>query len=343
MIVLGIETSCDETAAAIVDSEHQILSESIYSQIKIHEKYLGVVPELAARSHIDRCDKVIIDTINKANLSLSKIDAIAATAGPGLLGGLLVGLTMAKSISLATKKPFIAINHLDGHALTPRLSHNVNFPYLLLLISGGHSMFLSVEGPGEYILLGQSIDDALGEAFDKTGRLLGLGYPGGPEIEKIAINGDPYRFIFPHPLRGRKNCDLSFSGLKTSVRQTAEKLSPLSSKDKEDIAASFQSTICKIIEERLINAIKLFSSYHPKARTLAAAGGVASNTVIRNTLERVANNSNFDLFVPSPKLCTDNGVMVAWAGIEHRLLGRKSDYNFDVKARWPLGGNCYEF
>ena len=343
MIVLGIETSCDETAAAVVSSEREILSESIYSQIKTHEKYLGVVPELAARSHIDHCSAVVKDAINKANLSISQVDVIAATAGPGLLGGLLVGLTTAKAISLAAKKPFIAINHLDGHALTPRLSHSLEFPYLLLLISGGHSMFLAVEGPGKYKLLGQSIDDALGEAFDKTGRLLGLGYPGGPAIEKIAVNGDPFRFKLPHPLKGRDNCDFSFSGLKTAVRQTAEKLSPLTLKDREDIAASFQYTICKIIEERLKNAIREYIEYYPNDRRLAASGGVASNNMIRKTLLNLAEKNSFDLFIPEPKLCTDNGAMIAWAGVEHSLLGHKSDYSFDVRARWPLGENCYEF
>ena len=343
MIVLGIETSCDETAAAVVSSEREILSESIYSQIKTHEEYLGVVPELAARSHIDHCSAVVKDAINKANLSISQVDAIAATAGPGLLGGLLVGLTTAKAISLAAKKPFIAINHLDGHALTPRLSHSLEFPYLLLLISGGHSMFLAVEGPGKYKLLGQSIDDALGEAFDKTGRLLGLGYPGGPAIEKIAVNGDPFRFRLPHPLKGRDNCDFSFSGLKTAVRQTAEKLSPLTLKDREDIAASFQYTICKIIEERLKNAIREYIEYYPNDRRLATSGGVASNNMIRKTLLNLAEKNSFDLFIPEPKLCTDNGAMIAWAGVEHSLLGYKSDYSFDVRARWPLGENCYEF
>ena len=343
MIVLGIETSCDETAAAVVSSEREILSESIYSQIKTHEEYLGVVPELAARSHIDHCSAVVKDAINKANLSISQVDAIAATAGPGLLGGLLVGLTTAKAISLAAKKPFIAINHLDGHALTPRLSHSLEFPYLLLLISGGHSMFLAVEGPGKYKLLGQSIDDALGEAFDKTGRLLGLGYPGGPAIEKIAVNGDPFRFRLPHPLKGRDNCDFSFSGLKTAVRQTAEKLSPLTLKDREDIAASFQYTICKIIEERLKNAIQEYIEYYPNDRRLATSGGVASNNMIRKTLLNLAEKNSFDLFIPEPKLCTDNGAMIAWAGVEHSLLGHKSDYSFDVRARWPLGENCYEF
>jgi N6-L-threonylcarbamoyladenine synthase len=342
MIVLGIETSCDETASAIVSSNHEILSESIYSQIETHKEYLGVVPELAARSHIDHCDKVIKDTIDKANISIKDIDAIAATAGPGLLGGLLVGLTTAKSISLALKKPFVAINHLDGHALTPRLSHKLKFPYLLLLISGGHTMFLSVEGPGKYLVLGQSIDDAMGEAFDKTGRLLGLGYPGGPEIEKLSINGDIERFKFPQPLKGRNNCDFSFSGLKTSVRQTAEKLSPLSNKDKADIAASFQFTICEIIEERLKKAIDIFSNYHPNANNMAIAGGVASNSKIRETLKKMTKENNFKLFTPPPSLCTDNGAMIAWAGIEHRLLGRITDYSFDVKARWPLGENCYE-
>lgn len=342
MIVLGIETSCDETASAIVSSERKILSETIYSQITTHQEYLGVVPELAARSHIDHCDKVIKDTIAKANISIKEIDAIAATAGPGLLGGLLVGLTTAKSLSLALKKPFVAINHLDGHALTPRLSHKLEFPYLLLLISGGHTMFLAVKAPGNYTVLGQSIDDAMGEAFDKTGRLLGLGYPGGPEIEKLAIYGDSQRFKFPKPLYGRNNCDFSFSGLKTSVRQTAEKLAPLSKSDKADVAASFQFTICKIIEERLEKAINMFSKYHPQTKSMAIAGGVASNSMIRDTLNNIANKNNFSLYVPPPKLCTDNGAMIAWAGVEHRLIGRKNNYSFDVKARWPLGDNCYE-
>ena len=342
MIVLGIETSCDETASAIVNSDREILSESIYSQIKTHEEYLGVVPELAARSHIDHCDKVIKDTIEKANISIKDIDAIAATAGPGLLGGLLVGLTTAKSISLALKKPFVAINHLDGHALTPRLSYELDFPYLLLLISGGHTMFLSVKAPGNYIVLGQSIDDAMGEAFDKTGRLLGLGYPGGPEIEKLAVNGDAQRFKFPRPLYGRSNCDFSFSGLKTAVRQTAEKLPSLNKSDKADIAASFQFTVCKIIEERLVKAINVFSKYHPNAKNMAIAGGVASNSIIRETLNNIAIDNNFSLYIPPPKLCTDNGAMIAWAGVEHRLIGRETNYSFDVKARWPLGDNCYE-
>ena len=204
-------------------------------------------------------------------------------------------------------------------------------------------MFLAVEGPGKYKLLGQSIDDALGEAFDKTGRLLGLGYPGGPAIEKIAVNGDPFRFKLPHPLKGRDNCDFSFSGLKTAVRQTAEKLSPLTLKDREDIAASFQYTICKIIEERLKNAIREYIEYYPNDRRLAASGGVASNNMIRKTLLNLAEKNSFDLFIPEPKLCTDNGAMIAWAGVEHSLLGHKSDYSFDVRARWPLGENCYEF
>ena len=194
-----------------------------------------------------------------------------------------------------------------------------------------------------YKLLGQSIDDALGEAFDKTGRLLGLGYPGGPAIEKIAVNGDPFRFRLPHPLKGRDNCDFSFSGLKTAVRQTAEKLSPLTLKDREDIAASFQYTICKIIEERLKNAIREYIEYYPNDRRLATSGGVASNNMIRKTLLNLAEKNSFDLFIPESKLCTDNGAMIAWAGVEHSLLGHKSDYSFDVRARWPLGENCYEF
>jgi len=342
MIILGIETSCDETAAAVVNSDSTILAETIHSQIKMHEKYLGVVPELAARSHVDYCDKVVRNVLQKANLSIYDLDAIAATAGPGLIGGLLVGLTTAKAISLISNKPFLAINHLDGHALMPRFTNKLNFPYLLLLISGGHSMFLSVEGPGKYKLLGQSIDDALGEAFDKTGRLLGLGYPGGPAIEKNALKGNSYRFNFPRPLEGRNNCDLSFSGLKTAVWQIAEKLSPLSNQDRVDIAASFQNTVCKILEEKTQKAINLFLKIHPNSKYLAISGGVASNSNIKETLESVANKNNLSLVVPPSKLCTDNGVMIAWAGIEHKKIGYETDHNFDVRSRWPLGENCYE-
>ena len=342
MIVLGIETSCDETAAAVVNSNHEILSECIYSQIKIHEEYLGIVPELAARSHVDHCDKVIAEVLKKSNLSIFDMDAIAATAGPGLIGGLLVGLTSAKVLACAANKPFIGVNHLDGHALMPRLTDKLDFPYLLLLISGGHSMYLSVEAPGKYIVLGQSIDDALGEAFDKTGRLLGLGYPGGPAIEKISKNGIKNKFKFPHPLKGRDNCDFSFSGLKTSVRQLAEKRTPLSYKDKKDIAASFQQTICKIIEERTQKAISMFLKLHPGANVMSASGGVASNNSIKNALLQVAKKNNFKLHIPPAKLCTDNGIMIAWAGIEHRKIGYKSDYSFDALARWPLGEKTYD-
>tara|TARA_B100000686_G_scaffold101382_1_gene108587 strand:+ start:32658 stop:33689 length:1032 start_codon:yes stop_codon:yes gene_type:complete len=342
MIILGIETSCDETAAAIVNSNHEILSESIHSQIKIHEKYLGVVPELAARSHVDYCDKVVSKVLAEANLSIFDLDAVAATAGPGLIGGLLVGLTTAKAIALAANKPFLAINHLDAHALMPRFINKLDFPYMLLLISGGHSMFLSVEAPGKYQVLGKSIDDALGEAFDKTGRLLGLGYPGGPAIEKISVNGQYNKFNFPQPLKGRKNCDFSFSGLKTSVRQLTEKLSPLSDQDRADIASSFQHTICKIIEERTEKAINKFNKIHPHSRIMAASGGVASNKKIKEVLNKIAKKYNFDLLIPPAKLCTDNGTMIAWAGIEHKKIGYESNFNFDAKARWPLGAKCYE-
>jgi len=338
MIVLGIETSCDETAAALVNSEHKILSESIHSQLDIHQKYLGVVPEIAARSHVEYCDKIILDVFENIDIKIKDVDAIAATAGPGLIGGLLVGLTTAKAIAMSINKPFIAINHLVGHALTPRLTDKIKFPYLLLLISGGHSMFLSVEGPNKFKVIGNTIDDALGEAFDKTARLLGLGYPGGSELEKLAILGDKERFRFPEPLKGQKGCNFSFSGLKTSVRQTAEKLSPLSGQDKADIAASFQFTICKIIYERLSEAIKIFSNKNPNSKTLAAAGGVASNLAINNILKIIATEQGFELVVPPPRLCTDNGAMIAWAGIEYRLLGIEHDYDFDARARWSLEG-----
>ena len=336
MIVLGIETSCDETAAALVNSEYKVLSETIHTQTEVHEKYLGVVPELAARSHIEYCDKVITETFKKSGISLKDIDAVAATAGPGLIGGLLVGLTTAKAISLSANKPFIAINHLEGHALIPRLTDKINFPYLLLLISGGHTMFLSIEGVQKYILLGSTIDDALGEAFDKTARLLGLSYPGGASLEKLARNGNPEKIIFPQPLRGVKNCDFSFSGLKTSVRQTAEKMVPLSAQDKANIAASFQHTICKIIYEKSKEALKIFKKKNANSNTFAVSGGVASNLSIKSTLESLAKEENFKLVAPPPRLCTDNGVMIAWAGIELKNIGIQHSYEFDARARWPL-------
>ena len=311
MIVLGIETSCDETAAAVVSSEREILSESIYSQIKTHEEYLGVVPELAARSHIDHCSTVVKDAINKANLSISQVDAIAATAGPGLLGGLLVGLTTAKAISLAAKKPFIAINHLDGHALTPRLSHSLEFPYLLLLISGGHSMFLAVEGPGKYKLLGQSIDDALGEAFDKSAKILGLEYPGGPLIDKYAKKGNPEAFKFTKPRVG--DLEFSFSGLKSNILQVIQresKKNPDFIKDNlYDLCASIQHTIISILLEKIDNAVKKTG-----ITQIAIAGGVSANSGLRNALLEREKTHKWCVFIPKFEYCTDNAAMIAISG-----------------------------
>ena len=325
MIVLGIETSCDETASAIVNSDHEILSESIYSQIKTHEEYLGVVPELAARSHIDYCDKIIKATIAKANISIKEIDAVAATAGPGLLGGLLVGLTTAKSISLAINKPFVAINHLDGHALTPRLSHKLQFPYLLLLISGGHTMFLSVEGPGKYKVLGQSIDDAMGEAFDKTGRLLGLGYPGGPEIEHLALGGNTEKFKLPMPLTKKNNCDFSFSGLKTAALNTI-KNNKKTKTFMRDFSASFQHTVSKVLEIKILNSIKLLQKENIKINDFSICGGVAANKYLNTELQKLISTKKLNFHQVPLSLCTDNAAMIGWNAIEY-MKTRKIKFN----------------
>lgn len=335
MIVLGIETSCDETAAAIVQDDRTILSNVLVSQIAGHQPYGGVVPEKAARAHLDHLQPIIEQALQEADVSLDDLDGIAVTAGPGLIGGVLVGVMTAKAIAAAKNLPFMAVNHLEGHALTARLTHDLPFPFLLLLISGGHSQFLEVTGVGCYRLLGSTIDDAVGEAFDKVARLFGLSYPGGPALEKLALTGNGKRFDLPRPLKGRTGCDFSFSGLKTAVRMMAEKHTPLSPQDKADLAASFQEAVGDCLEERGKNAIQMLQE---PVQHFVVAGGVASNEALRSRLSTLCENQGLKFVAPPIGLCTDNAAMIAWVGIEKLRLGYKDELDFAPRPRWPLCG-----
>jgi N6-L-threonylcarbamoyladenine synthase len=341
MRILGIETSCDETAAAIVERDEAgkgtILSNVVRSQLEEHAAYGGVVPELAARAHVSHLDHIISRACADAGVSLAELDGIAATAGPGLIGGVLVGLTTAKALAASLGKPLIAVNHLEAHALTARLTDGLQFPYLLLLVSGGHSQFVLVRGVGQYERWGTTIDDALGEAFDKVAKLLGLGNPGGPEVERRAKSGDSLRFKFPRPLLREDRLDFSFSGLKTAVRLQAEAIAPLAAADVADICASFQVAVTEIVMQRAGMALQKFSAVLPDAMpTLVVAGGVAANQAIGDGLRRVAAREGARLVVPPIPLCTDNGAMVAWAGAERLALGDHDGFEIAAKARWPL-------
>jgi N6-L-threonylcarbamoyladenine synthase len=338
-LVLAFETSCDETAVAIVNSERKILAQNIYSQIKEHQPFGGVVPEIAARAHLPMLSPLLKRTLSDANISsYNQFSAIAATAGPGLIGGVMVGLMMAKAIAASAKLPFIAINHLEGHALTARLTHAVEFPYLLLLASGGHCQLLAIEDIGRYHLLGETLDDAAGEAFDKVAKMLGLPYPGGPAIEIAAKNGDENRFALPRAMTEKTGCDFSFSGLKTAVRRTLETSS--TAKDPQfiaDICASFQACVADIFANRLQHALQIFADKYGRNPRVVLAGGVAANVNIGNRLHEIAAQQNAELFIPPKELCTDNAAMIAWAGIERFQLGLTDALNFPPKARWPLG------
>ncbi len=336
-IVLGIETSCDETAAAVVarggDGAGRILSNVVLSQTEAHAAFGGVVPEIAARAHVEALDGIVRAALTDAGVTLEGLDAVAATAGPGLIGGVLVGLTTAKALSYAAGKPLIAVNHLEGHALTARLTDGIAFPYLLLLVSGGHTQIVRVDGVGDYTRLGTTIDDALGEAFDKTAKLLGLGYPGGPKVEASARDGNPARFALPRPMAGRPQPDFSFSGLKTAVRNEAAAVAPLSHRDVADLAAAFQAAAADVVADRIRVAFDLFGAAAP---TLVVAGGVAANGAIRARLKDVADARGARLIVPPPALCTDNGAMIAWAGLERLALGLTDGLDAPARARWPL-------
>lgn len=340
--ILGIETSCDETAAAVVERAENgsgtILSNVVLSQLEEHAAYGGVVPEIAARAHVEALDGLIAAALADANARLEDVDAIAATSGPGLIGGLIVGLMTGKALSAASGKPLYAINHLEGHALTARLTDGLAFPYLLLLVSGGHTQIVLVRGVDDYRRWGTTIDDALGEAFDKTAKLLGLPYPGGPAVERRAETGDAGRFALPQPLKGDKRLDFSFSGLKTAVRQTAEGIAPLSDTDIDDLCASFQATIAATLDERVGRSLQQFNSEFPNTSgTLVVAGGVAANRSIRKSLSDLCDRNGFALVAPPLELCTDNAAMIAWAAAERLACGLPADgLDASPRSRWPL-------
>ncbi|PWL19650.1 tRNA (adenosine(37)-N6)-threonylcarbamoyltransferase complex transferase subunit TsaD [Falsochrobactrum shanghaiense] len=342
MRILGIETSCDETAAAIVERDDKgrghILSNVVLSQIAEHEPYGGVVPEIAARAHVEALDKLVERALRDAQMKLDEVDAVAATAGPGLIGGLIVGLMTAKALAMAANKPFYAVNHLEGHALTARLTDQLEFPYLLLLVSGGHTQMVLVRGLGDYERLGTTIDDALGEAFDKTAKLLGLPYPGGPAVERMALQGDPKRFALPRPLKGEARLDFSFSGLKTAVRQTASEIAPLSDQDVADICASFQEAVADTLSDRVKRSLERFKDEYPDcaAPSLVVAGGVAANKRLRAALEALCDSHGFRFIAPPLNLCTDNAAMIAWAGAERAAGTQPDSLDIAPRSRWPL-------
>ncbi|MDA0368875.1 MAG: tRNA (adenosine(37)-N6)-threonylcarbamoyltransferase complex transferase subunit TsaD [Proteobacteria bacterium] len=336
MLVLGIETSCDETAAAVVDDDGTIRSDIVLSQLEDHAPYGGVVPEIAARAHVDHLDSIIARAMTEAGVGYRDLDAVAATAGPGLIGGVMVGLMTGKAIAAASDRPFIAVNHLEGHALTVRLTHQAAFPYLLLLISGGHCQLLEVTGVGAYHRFGTTIDDAIGEAFDKTAKLLGLGFPGGPALEAAAKAGNPKAFALPRPLAGTETCDFSFSGLKTAVLHAVRGAGPLTDTVRADVAASFQAAVADVLADRVGRAMQRYAARHGDGRTLVVAGGVAANRTLGDRLATVAAAHDFALMVPPPRLCTDNAVMIAWAGLERLQLGLTDNLAAPPRARWPL-------
>ena len=340
MIVLGIETTCDETAAAVVerseDGHGTILSNIILSQVNEHAAFGGVVPEIAARAHVEALDLIIAEAMQQSGRGFDQIDGIAAAAGPGLIGGVIVGLTTAKAMALVMRKPLIAINHLEAHALTARLTDATPFPYCLFLASGGHTQIVAVRGIGDYVRIGTTQDDAIGEAFDKTAKLLGLGYPGGPQVEKEAARGDATRFALPRPMHGRKEADFSLSGLKTALRLEAEKIAPLNDQDVADLCASFQQAVVEVVLDRLRAGLRLFRAKFGAPTALVAAGGVAANQAIRKVLHRLAFEIGTALVVPPLELCTDNGAMIAWAGCERLALGLTDTLDVAPRARWPL-------
>jgi len=341
-LVLGIETSCDETAAAVVRGglddgmPGDILSNIVLSQIDDHAPFGGVVPEIAARAHLEGLDGIIQTACEKAKVGFSDLDGIAVTSGPGLAGGLIVGTMTARALAAVHDLPLLTINHLEGHALTARLTDGVAFPYLLLLVSGGHTQILLVRGVGDYERWATTIDDALGEAFDKTAKLLGLPYPGGPQVEAAAARGNANAFAFPRPLSGRQTLDMSFSGLKTAVRKVAQ---DGSSNGVEDICASFQAAVGDVLEDRISRAFTRFEDEFSKPASLIVAGGVAANNYLRDRLQKRSEHSGWQWIAPPHALCTDNAAMIAWAGVEHLRLGQEQQ-DAGIRPRWPLDANA---
>ena len=338
MIVLGIETSCDETAAALVDDRREILSNVVLSQLADHEPYGGVVPEIAARAHLEHLDRLIAEALTQAGVGLEAVAGVAATGGPGLIGGVIVGVMTAKAIALARGLPFIAVNHLEGHALTARLTDDVDWPFLLLLVSGGHCQLLLVEGVGRYRRLGTTIDDAVGEAFDKAAKLLGLGHPGGPKLERAAETAtDPGRFALPRPMVGRPGCDFSFSGLKTALRRCLNDLpSPLPAADAADLAAAFQAAVGDALADRTRRAFALAEAAAPACRTLVVAGGVAANRSVRARLATLAAGAGWRFVAPPLGLCTDNAAMIAAAAHYRFLRGERLGLDAEPSASMRL-------
>ena len=346
MVLLGIETTCDETAAAVVergpDGRGSICSNVIHSQIPDHAPYGGVVPEIAARAHVQLLDGIVRRAMDEACIDFDSLDGIAAAAGPGLIGGVIVGLTTAKAIALVTGKPLIAVNHLEAHALTPRLTDALEFPYCLFLASGGHTQIVAVLGVGKYERIGTTVDDAIGEAFDKVAKMLGLAFPGGPNLEHAAETGDPARFAFPRPMIGRRDANFSLSGLKTAVRTEAMRLLPnadvksWSDGDVADLCAGFQAAVLESVADRLSVGLSLFRERFGAPQALVAAGGVAANKAMRTALQDVAGKAGTSLILPPGNLCTDNGAMIAWAGAERLALGLSDPLDAPPRARWRL-------
>ena len=347
MIVLGIESSCDETAAALVNDKKEILGEALLSQEE-HKAFGGVVPEIAARSHLEHIDDILEQCFSCTTLSLKDVDAIAAASGPGLIGGVVVGVMTAKALAVSLNKPFVAVNHLEGHALAARISNDVTFPYLLLLVSGGHCQILVVKDVGQYERLGTTIDDAVGEAFDKVAKMLGLGYPGGPAVEKLAAVGDETRFTLPRPLIGVPDCNLSFSGLKKKKKKIVETYAvdgdiahaDIPKHDIADICACFQYTATECLCRKLTRAVGYFKEKYPKGKNLVVSGGVASNMYLRSKLQKIADDNGLEFAAPPIRFCTDNGVMIAWAGLERFRKGYTSPLDFKPRPRWPLDADA---
>jgi N6-L-threonylcarbamoyladenine synthase len=340
LTLLGIETSCDETAAAVVrlgsDGAPSVLSSIIASQFDAHAPFRGVVPEIAARAHVEALDGVVAQAMAAAGLDFPALDGVAATAGPGLIGGVMVGLVTAKAIAAAHDLPLIAVNHLEGHALSPRLADAAPFPYLLFLASGGHCQFLAVEGVGRYRRLGSTIDDAAGEAFDKVAKTLDLGFPGGPAVERLARDGDASRFPLPRPLKGRPGCDFSVAGLKTAVARVAAALPAPSLQDKADLCAAFQAAVLDVAADRTAHAIVAYEAMGCSGRLLVTAGGVAANAALRRRLEAIAAARGYRFAAPPQVFCTDNAAMIALAGAERLRLGFTDGWDAPARARWPL-------
>lgn len=344
-LILGIESSCDDSSVAIINERKEILAHATYTQKSEHKPYGGVVPEIAARSHSNYLPELIKQTVSDAKINLSDLSAIAVTSGPGLIGGLIVCVVLGQSMANALNIPIIPINHLEGHALAPMITEDISFPYLLLLVSGGHTQCIIAHNIGKYEILGSTLDDALGEAFDKLAKMLNLGYPGGPMVEKLALLGDSTRYNFPLPLHKRDGCDFSFSGLKTSLRKTIEQQTlgqQLDAKNLADICASFQKTILIILQDRLKNAFKTYETITNINKSLVVSGGVAANQFLKNNLIKFGQDHNYQVSFPPLKLCTDNGAMIAFAGLERFKLGA---YNsqlkiIEPKARWPLSELC---